>query len=398
MATTVPITNSNGTVWSFASTDTPANTALAVRMHDLAFLTEGSSSAFGMARPGVLPSAGQGATAAIPGGLVVSPTGSGLGVQVSPGAGPIERGTFSGAAWSTFTPAGTDPYTVALKSAVTFNVDAANSLSGTRIDRIDLALADGPGYGDNSGVSFGQIIYIAGTVSSGTAATSPSNSIPLARITLPAGTTTTLTSGMITDMRRSAGIGGDRILLPGDALTDPGFMAAETRWRYSSSYAKWLMDVWDPVASAWKGTETLALPAGAWQNGSSNISILATARTNLVVVSVPDPGWPYTLQVSAQIDWNGYGTWSPGVTPPFVQLFTTIDTNAGTIIGQSNGFTNDPTNNFDAWTTLPMTAPTATLTGAHSVVLSGKGKVLVNCPFSGFSALATYLNVLVNPV
>lgn len=397
MPTTVAITNANGTAWTFATGDTPSNPALAGRMHDLGFLAQGSATPFGIARAGVLPSAGAGASASVAAGFFCSPTGSGLTVQVGAGGAAVERGTFSGAGWSTFTPAGTYPYLVALKSSVTFTANTANSLSGSRIDRVDLQIMDGPGYADNGGTSLAQIIYTAGTVGAGVAANAPANSVPLCLITFPSGTTTTLTSGMFTDIRRSAGIGADRILLPGDALADAGFMVGETRWRYSTSYAKWLMDVWDPVASGWKGTESLNFTAGTWQNGTANIAISNSARTNLVIVSIPDPGFPYTVQAAAQIDWNQYGTFTAGA-PPYTQAFATIDTNAGTMLAQSLAWAGDASNTFDAITPLPMSPRSGTLTGAHSVVLSGLGKVAVNCPYTGFTAGATYLSVIVNPV
>lgn len=294
MPTTVPITNANGTVWSFASTDTPSNTALGARMYALAFLSEGSSTSFAMCRPGVF--AGPGLTAAnTPVAFFVSPTGSGLGVQVAAGAAAVERGTFSGPTWSTFTPAGTYPYPFVMKSIATFTANTANSLSSTRIDRVDLQLADGPGYSDNSGTSFGQIIYTAGTVGSGSAPNAPANSIPLSLITFPSGTTSTLTSGMFADLRRSTSVRGSaRVLMGGDSLADPGFVAGEDRWRYHATYG-WMNDVWDATNSVWRGTQVLELAQPAMSTPGLPSSSVATIAS----LAIPDPGWPYHVESGA---------------------------------------------------------------------------------------------------
>lgn len=318
---TVPITNSNGTVWSFAKGDTPSDSALGARFHDLAWLIEGGpggTTQFAAARPGVFsisPATNGGGYAA---GLFCMATGSGLQVQVLAGAGVIERGTFSGASWSTFTLAGTYGYVVALKSNLTFTADAANSLSGTRIDRIDLVIADGPGQGDNGGVSFGQVRYQAGTVGSGTAPNAPANSIPLGYITFPAGTTTVLTSGMFTDLRRSTGLrGAVRMLLPGDALADAGVCAGELR-DTSVVQTPGTLDRWNNVSAAWETVSILGAGSAAAKytaainatgqnqvlngNATTTIQLINARKTSPLVTASGTNNTTFTL--------NKAGSWS----------------------------------------------------------------------------------------
>lgn len=253
------ITEANGGVWTFAKNDSPYNSARVGRFTDLGALMEfGSNPANQLvsSRAGVLVGPCLTGAGNVPNALQVVPS-SGLTVGIFAGAAVIERGSYSGAAWSTFTPAGTGPYRSHLRSSGAVTCNAANSLSGTRIDRIDFQLMDGPGYSDNGGTSLAQIVYTPGVVGSGTAANGPANSIPLALITFPAGTTTTVTLAMITDMRRSAGIrGGIRTLLPGDSLSDIGYMWSELR---DTSLIATIptLDRWNPITSAWETVQVL---------------------------------------------------------------------------------------------------------------------------------------------
>jgi len=295
----VPITNSTGNAWTFATGDTPSCTALGGRFHDLATLMEGGpggASQFVGGRPGVFT--GPTLSGFAPNGLFVGATGTGLQAQVFPGAAVIERGTFSGSTWSTFSVAGTYPYVVTMKSTATFTCDAANSLSGTRIDRVDLQIADGPGYGDNAGTSFARVIYTGGTVGSGSAPNAPANSIPLALITFPAGTTTTLTGGMITDLRRStAPRGAVRVMLPGDSLSDASTSHGELRDTSVIGGANGIqtLDRWNAYTSVWDTLAILSAGGGyakytAAINGTgANQSIPVNASTAIQLINARSP-------------------------------------------------------------------------------------------------------------
>lgn len=90
----------------------------------------------------------------------------------------------------------------------------------------------------------------------------------------------------LTDLRRSTGlIGGVRVLLPGDSLTDPGFMPGDLSW-YNG------IRIWD--GSVWRGITPRTYNTPNWVSGTG------TAFPYLLgSVAIPDPGWPYRIQFAA---------------------------------------------------------------------------------------------------
>lgn len=271
------IASPNGGTWTIQST----NSATVGRYHDLALLMEGASGSgnvFKQSRPGILVGPPSASSTNIPAAFAIAPT-SGLGFNIQPGAGIVERSTLVGS------------YTVESTATGTGAVGTADP-SQTRVDRVDLQVLDGS-LGDNGGTSKTSVKVTAGTPGGGTPA-APSNSVPLGIWTIPA-TTTTLTSGMWTDTRKSAGIRGcTRVMLPGDALADTGFMIGEERRRFHSTYG-WLTDVWDASTATWRGQQRLALSAVP----SGNIACTLNTWNTVATVSITDPGWPYLLEVSA---------------------------------------------------------------------------------------------------
>lgn len=228
--------NAGGT-WSIQST----NSAKVGRFHDLMFLQEGATgnSQMVQARPGVLPGGGfQSDTAPVAAtAMKVISANSGLGLLIYQGAAVVERTVLAG------------PYLVESTSTGAPALGTADAVN-PRIDRIDLQVFDGV-LGDNGGVSLTQYVVTQGTAS-GTpvAAAAPSNSVPLAIVTLPANTTL-INQSMITDKRKSAGMrGGIRPLLPGDALADVGFVFGEMRDTSAIQTPGWI-DRWDIKAAAW---------------------------------------------------------------------------------------------------------------------------------------------------
>jgi hypothetical protein len=298
--TNYTIASPNGDTWTIQST----NSASAGRYHDLGFLSEGSSTNMGKSRPGILGASAP-AASAIPSAMQLS-VNAGLTMNVAAGAAVVERGTLVG------------PYRVDSTTVATVTLGTADA-TNPRIDRVDLRVLDGA-LGDNGGVSLTQFIVTQGTASGSPAVpTAPTNSIPLGQVLLPAGTVT-ITTGMITDTRKSAGIrGASRVLLPGDSLADPGFMAGEERTRYHATYG-WLNDIWDPVASLWRGTQELLLTQPT-QLGSGTLAAGTTVTiANLTTV---DPGWPYHIVTGGMVDFSSLNTGDI--------LQASVNVNSGTI-------------------------------------------------------------------
>ena len=378
MVSGVQILESTGGVWSFAKSDSPYDSARVGRWHDLAFLQEGAAASNTVSRAGVI--GGPGWTGSSPAGLFVSPTGSGLGVQVFAGQAAVERGSFSGTGWSTFTAAGTGPYQTHLRSTATFTANTA-SPSSTRIDRVDLQLMDGPGYGDNSGVSYAYVLYTPGTAGSGVPANGPANSIPLSLITIPA-TTTTLTSGMFTDMRRGASLRGvPRVLMGGDSLADVGFAVGEERIRLHSTYG-WLQDYWDAANSVWRGLQVIEIASPTLSTPGVPTGTTATMTS----VSISDPGWPYHIEASGGV----YAQQTSGVAAGMALLNAGVQVDSATwgtnTITAGAGANYSTSTSIGQYTPVPMrsskTLTPAGYTGSHTAYF------LVNAVGANFSTVA----------
>lgn len=273
----------NGSAWSTQS----LNAAKDGRAHDLSFLMEGAAGAgnvFKQVRAGVFPGPPVAGSSNTPGVFAIAPSG-GMTFSVQPGSAVVERSTL------------VYPYDVQ-STAVGSGACTNGDPSQTRVDRLDLQVLDGA-LGDNGGVTKISVKVTAGTPGSGIAA-APINSIPLGFWTIPA-TTTTLTTGMWTPTWKSAAVRGSaRVLGPGDALSDPGFMPAEERWRFHSTYG-WLQDVWDSAAGLWRGIQTIVLPQPT-QTGSGSLANggVATISSQLLA----DPGWPFYVEAYGVVDFG----------------------------------------------------------------------------------------------
>ncbi|MFB9924879.1 hypothetical protein ACFORO_25925 [Amycolatopsis halotolerans] len=124
-----------------------------------------------------------------------------------------------------------------------------------------------------------------GLISSWPAAASGGGTgIPLARARVATDGTVTLT-----DIRRStAPIGGVRVLLPGDSLTDPSYMPGDLSW-YNG------LRVWD--GTTWRGITPKQYQTATFAT-QSNVSAFPCV---LGSVAIPDPGWPYRLKFDAMV-------------------------------------------------------------------------------------------------
>ena len=175
--------------------------------------------------------------------------------------------------------------------------------------------------------------------------TLPPVSFPIARVALPAGTTQ-LAGSMFTDLRKAAGVRtGVGVLLPGDDPTVPGAYSGHTRYRSAG------LETFD--GTTWRGASPLFV--AETREGIARTGITGIAA--LTSVAIPDPGWPYRLQVS--------GSAQLTATNCRADLHVRLDRPDGDTIAAGIG----PTNGFGFALTPTHTGPV--LTGAHSVYLSG---------------------------
>jgi hypothetical protein len=280
--TNYTIASPTGGTWTIQST----NSAQVGRYHDMSLLMEGVSgnSQLTQSRPGVLTAGSLDNTSQLPTAFRCITANTALNVFIYRGAAVVERGTLAGSYLVQSTAAGA----VTLATA-----DATNS----RIDRVDLQVFDGA-LGDNGGTSLTRLVVTTGVASgSPVLPGAPTNSIPLCQILLPANATV-LTAGMFTDTRKSSGLrGGVRVLLPGDALADAGFMVGELRDTTAIQTPGWI-DRWDTIAAIWRhvsptnGTGDTLL-AGQYKNstpvstsGTTELALMSTGALSLEANSV----------------------------------------------------------------------------------------------------------------
>lgn len=203
---------------------------------------------------------------------------AGLVLNVKSGAAIINR-------------AGQGPYEGWLLAPVTVTQDVANA-SNPRNDLIVMRIYDAAQGDTVPGTGPCQIEVITGTpaaIPSDPPITGLANGgvcLVLARAQLAAnGATAT-----ITDLRKStAPIGGVRVLLPGDLLTDASFLEGDLRWNGSS------LDVWSGNAGAWQNIQSGPPVGGEYR--ASSAQTCPTGANTLTFGS--------TIQAANGITWNG---------------------------------------------------------------------------------------------
>lgn len=223
-------------VWTLQNVDT----ARVGRYHDGAFLLQGGSTSNASHRQGVIPAVFDNVTLVMSELQVKAQTVNSLSCDVSAGNAIVNR-------------SGQGPYAVMFTGVSTITFDAAHATL-PRIDRVDLVINDAAlgDVGTNATI----------TITTGTAAASPTvpadpapgRSIPLATVTRPANDNT-IAQGDIADTRKSTGLlGGTRILLAGDSLTDPGFVVGErTNTLFKDGSSGGRIREWD--GSSWRDVD-----------------------------------------------------------------------------------------------------------------------------------------------
>ncbi|WP_027947222.1 hypothetical protein [Amycolatopsis taiwanensis] len=197
--------------------------------------------------------------------------------------------------------AGQGPYIGWTETALTVTPPNAD-VSNPRIDVVyahvrDIAsIATDPGTGPVLDV-------LQGTpAASPTAPTAlPDGAVALAQVLRPANNST-ITAARITDVRRSSGLwGAVRVLLAGDAVSDPGKVRGELRFRAAAGSLPALVDYWD--GTQWRGTMSFVVTDTFPGTPDSASLVYGTVgnSTSIVTTTIPDPGFPYRLTGAAHL-------------------------------------------------------------------------------------------------
>lgn len=200
------------------------------------------------------------------------------------------------------------PYLVGFNSANTIQLDP-NPTTNSRIDVVYVQLTDAA-LGD-TGTQGGQINVVSGTTSATPVAPAvPTGAISLAQILRPSfasnGNTNNVFSSQITLTRRGTTLGnGPRPLLEGDALSDagsyPGEMAFDSVTSTIAGMRVFDGTIWHGLTPKYYfGSNTLGTSKLVSSGASSPYSNVTPFS-----VTIPDPGYPYHVQVSGKIAGSG---------------------------------------------------------------------------------------------
>lgn len=255
-----------------------------------------SATAMGVWRSGVIATSSFGATIDL---LAVAP-GTGMTVNVHKGQGVVMR-------------AGQGPYLGWSDTVVVLTLDAANAVNPRR-DLIVMCVYD-PALGDTMPTIGGVQVPCTIELVTGTPAASPSdppvpaNAIVLARVAVGANVTT-ITNANVTDLRKGLAaaptaprplLGGDN---PASAVTDPGYLWGEQRYRSAGGGLLEQVDVWGKDY-AWHGLRLPVPPARRVVPGAGTVTtpVFATVNSTYTIdsITIPDPGYAYRITANARI-------------------------------------------------------------------------------------------------
>lgn len=343
-----------------------ANTAQEGRFHDGAFLQALSTTPNNIFRTGVLASVATNPNTTAVDLFTQQQASPNMSVLVSPGSAALAS---AGAA------ATRGPYIASSNSNVSVALSASNP-TNPRIDVIYMQVIDT--VAGDTGSSDGIISAVTGTPSGSPAVPAlPTNGIciPLAQVLVTANATQILNAA-ITDVRKSAGIvGANRFMLPGDAISDPGFRYGELRCRTISSYLTngvqtVLTEYWG-ADNKWHGLNDLYV-ASPTQTGFGSLGNGVT--TTIASIAIPDPGYAYHVETSAMVDYSASAV-GAGLLLSVNMDSTTYNTNA---ITQGHGSTPTASTSTDVNAYAPhessfKTTP-AGFTGAHTISLVAQGQ------------------------
>lgn len=152
----------------------------------------------------------------------------------------------------------------------------------------------------------------------------PDGAIPLAQLAITANALS-IPSSVITDKRMSTALtGAVRHMLPGDAVTDPGRIDGELRYRMAAAPFPALVDYWDSNQGLWRGTQSSTFTAvfpGTPDSGQNVHGTISGSSNVIITLNVPDPGFPYRLTASGLF-------WITSMSSPTtVNIYTNVNNN-----------------------------------------------------------------------
>lgn len=269
--------------------------------------------ASGYVRSGVLARGNFAANAPLE--LKVLENGNAQSVLVNPGLFVLQRGNITppdrGVRWGGAL--GTTPIAVNMPAA-----SGANS----RYDGVYARIVDknitqdsaspltnnGPYIDVISGTVGGSLNINATPGTAGAPPVTPDGYLPLAYVARPT-SDNTIAQADIADVRRGAMIAGTpRVMFPYDIAnltTDVGRMPGEERWRPipGNGYPAFL-DRWD--GTTWRGTRSVRFGQPT-QTFSGSLAPNASASMASAKLTIPWPGFPYTLTVLGQVQFTSAG-------------------------------------------------------------------------------------------
>ncbi len=242
------------------------------------------------------------------------------------------------------------PYLVNFDTPTILISDPA-ATTNPRIDLVCVQLVDAA-LGD-TGLQGGQLIIVNGTPGATPAIPPvPTGAIPLAQLYRTVNTTT-IGAGNITDVRRSTSTyGGMRALLPGDQSGDPGAYIGECTYDAVTPF-KSGPRYWD--GTTWRGILTTVVPFTQVIGLTQSVNWNGGNGYTLCTATVPDPGYPYYLTVSAKA--GGSNLTSPA------QVITFVSLDGATVI--STAWSTNGSNTI--WESHNPAVHTGKLTGSHTI-------------------------------
>lgn len=148
----------------------------------------------------------------------------------------------------------------------------------------------------------------------------------LGRVARPAGDNTIGTADLTLTRKGSGLHGAPRVLLEGDTIGESGTYHGEQRLRLGTQFIHSdyvgagyvsLVDRWNAVGGVWSGTQSIHLPKPIIATTAS----LGGAQTfTLATVQIPDPGWPYRLDVSGSLLYSIPGGSSASLRDVYLQF------------------------------------------------------------------------------
>lgn len=273
---------------------------------------------------------------------------------------------------SILTRSGGEVYLFSQEANITLNAPAADSLP--RIDLLCEMAYDQGVYGSDAQHGPKYVWVTGDPNASPTIPALPAavaDAMIIARVSRPA-SDNTIADADFTPTRKGVGLmGAPRVMLEGDLLADAGNYHGEQRLRigtqhidsaYVNAGYTELVDRWDAVNTTWRGTQSLVLPKPAL---ATTASMGGATTFTLATVSLPDPGWPYRVDVDGSLLYQIVGGALTALLGVYLQfnVDSTSFTPAAADLIQREGAKNNPSPSR-----LQLSGRrSAVLTGAHSI-------------------------------